>query len=368
MESDNCEVVQLHGNLDFFRCSYCANFTEWDAAYAAALASGKVVPCPSCASGVEERRNRGQRTNVHVGHLRPNIVLFDDVDDPLSQRAASLIDDDAESSPDALLILGTSLKVDGPSRELKNRLVPATHRNGGQVVYINNQPPPKAFRKPVTDHAFEMDCDVWVQDLATREASLWVDEGGQRRRRPPLGFHFRPEAKTVEEVIRKAESKLISIGDYTDVQFRTRTKEQVREDLSPFLPQQWLSTSPLLCVLSLFGWAESTFILHSKHMHFDVHDTQKRREMLEGPVWPIGRNHTRIVIPYNPGGHWILIEADVQDRVIRYYDSLPGTDLGPACEYVTAQLKRVSERLGRSCSAWSPPVDGVSATQLFVTA
>lgn len=85
-------------------------------------------------------------------------------------------------------------------------------------------------------------------------------------------------------MIKEAELQLISISDYSDVQFRTRTKEEVREDLSPFLPSHWLSTSPLMCVLSLFGWDESTIVLHSKHTDFDVNDVEKRKEMLDGPV------------------------------------------------------------------------------------
>ena len=85
-------------------------------------------------------------------------------------------------------------------------------------------------------------------------------------------------------MIKEAELQRISIGDYSDVQFRTRTKKEVREDLSPFLPLHWLSTSPLMSVLSLFGWGESTIVLHSKHTAFNLNNFEKRKEMLDGPV------------------------------------------------------------------------------------
>ena len=124
-----------------------------------ALASGEIISCPECASKVEERRRRGGRTNIHVGHLRPNIVLYHDIDDPLSEAKARIIDEDADSTPDVLLVVGTSLAIDGPRYELKNKLIPAVRRKGGKVIYVNNKPPLRAFFKPVVDHIFEMDYD-----------------------------------------------------------------------------------------------------------------------------------------------------------------------------------------------------------------
>ncbi len=90
----------------------------------------------------------GGRTNIHVGDLRPNIVLYHDVDNPLSETKATMIDEDANSTPDVLLVVGTSLAIDGPTYELKNELIPAVRRNGGKVIHVNNNPPPRAFPSP----------------------------------------------------------------------------------------------------------------------------------------------------------------------------------------------------------------------------
>ena len=360
MESEDCEVVQLHGNLDTLRCSSCGHSEAWDDVDEAALSSGKIVHCPKCTSRVEERRQQKRRTNIHVGHLRPNIVLFNDLD-PLDELKASIIDDDTASRPDLLLIMGTSLAVYGPRRELKDRLIPATRRNGGRVIYVNSQPPPTAFRKPVVDHSFVMDCDTWVRELATRKTSLSGEEDGQIHRSPPPGFKFQPKAKTVEEVLKEADSSLISIGDYSGFPFRCRNKKDMREDLGTFLPRRWLGTSALMCVLSLFEWGESTLVMHSKFMAFDVHDVREIRKKLEGMFWPVGRQHTRIIVPYNPGDHWILIEVDIPDRVVRYYNSLPGYEVNAACKYVETQVMRAGTRLGRYQPDWGLPVDGVRA-------
>lgn len=178
IESNDYDVVQLHGNLDSLRCSYCSHLTSWDSVREINLASGEIVSCPVCASKVEERRKRGGRTNIHVRHLRPNIVLYHDIDDPLSEAKARIIDEDADLTPDVLLVVGTSLAIDGPRYELKNKLIPAVRQKGGKVIYVNNKPPPRAFTKPVVDHILEMDCDFWVRDLAAREPSLREDEAG----------------------------------------------------------------------------------------------------------------------------------------------------------------------------------------------
>jgi len=124
-----------------------------------ALASGEVVPCPEYASKVEERRRKGGRTNIHVRYLRPNVILYHDINDPLSEIKARIIDKDADLTPNIYLVVGILLAIDGPRYELKNKLIPAVRRNGGKVIYVNKNPPPRAFSKPVVDYIFEMDCD-----------------------------------------------------------------------------------------------------------------------------------------------------------------------------------------------------------------
>ena len=85
-------------------------------------------------------------------------------------------------------------------------------------------------------------------------------------------------------MIKEAELKLIFIDDYFDVQFKIRTKNEVKEDLSFFLLTNWLSTFSLMCVLSLFEWGESTTVLHSKHVKFDMNNVEKKMKMLNESV------------------------------------------------------------------------------------
>jgi len=77
-----------------------------------------------------------------------------------------------------------------------------------------------------------------VRDLVAREPFLRKNEARQTSQRLSCGFDFQSKAKTVDEVIKETELKLIFIDDYFDVQFRIRTKKEVRKDLSLFLLQR----------------------------------------------------------------------------------------------------------------------------------
>ena len=91
--------------------------------------------------------------------MRLNIILFYDINDPLSEVKARIINEDAKLTPDVLLVVSTLLAIDGPRYELKNKLIPAVRQKGKKVIYVNNKPPLKAFFKPVVNYIFKIDCD-----------------------------------------------------------------------------------------------------------------------------------------------------------------------------------------------------------------
>ena len=162
MKSENCEVIQLHNNLDFFWCSYCRHLTSWDDIYKTAFIFKEVVSCLNCTSRLEEQWTREKRTNIHVKHLQLNIVLFHDIDNSLSERKASIIDNDTNLRPDVLLVISTSLTINSSRYELKSKLILTIHCNSEKVIYVNNRPFLKVFCKPVVDHIFKMNCNIWV--------------------------------------------------------------------------------------------------------------------------------------------------------------------------------------------------------------
>lgn len=367
IEFKDCNVIQLHDNLDFFRCSYCRHLMNWDDVRKTILAFEEIVSCSECASRIEERQRRRERTNIHVRHLRFNIVLFQDIDDSLSETKARIIDKDVNSKSDVILIVDTSLIIDDSRYELKNKLISTIRRNDEKIIYVNNNSSSRTFFKLVIDHIFKMNCDLWVQDLVTHESFLQKDEVKQTFQHLSCNFDFQSKAKTVDEVIKETELKLIFIDDYFDLQFRTWTKKEVREDLSLFLSQRWLSTSFLMCVLSLFKWDEFIKVLHSKLTKFDANDVEKRKKMLNESVWSIERKHTRIIILHNLNNHWILIVVNISIRTISYYSSLSEYHLSDCCEFVKTQMKRVDEKLDQDYFMWNSFIEDVSTLSHFTS-
>jgi len=62
-------------------------------------------------------------------------------------------------TPNILLVVSILLAINDSRYELKNKLIPAVRRNGRKVIYVNKNPPPRVFSKPVVDYIFEIDYD-----------------------------------------------------------------------------------------------------------------------------------------------------------------------------------------------------------------
>jgi hypothetical protein len=122
------------------------------------------------------RESRGKRS-IKIGTLLPNIVLYNDpTPHPSSFDTSTLISCDLGRRPDLLLIFGTSLKVFGIKKLVKD-FAKTVHEKKGTVIYINRTPlPSPAEWQGVIDYWVEADCDDWVHDLKTRIPGLWMKQ------------------------------------------------------------------------------------------------------------------------------------------------------------------------------------------------
>jgi hypothetical protein len=122
------------------------------------------------------RESRGKRS-IKIGTLLPNIVLYNDpTPHPSSFDTSTLISADLGRRPDLLLIFGTSLKVFGIKKLVKD-FAKKVHEKKGTVIYINRTPlASPAEWQGVIDYWVEADCDDWVHDLKTRIPGLWMKQ------------------------------------------------------------------------------------------------------------------------------------------------------------------------------------------------
>jgi NAD-dependent SIR2 family protein deacetylase len=172
-----CEVVQLHGDLDKLRCTMCSTQYEWRDEETDIYLEGAAPSCPKCKEKSEDRQATGKR-GLAVGCLRPNIVLYGE-DHPSNTLLTPLIPFDAGCRPEVLVIMGTSLKVFGLQKIVREFAKAVhSHKNGkGRVIFVNRTRPAESVWEGIIDDFVAMDCDDWVEDLKSRRHDLWFRQG-----------------------------------------------------------------------------------------------------------------------------------------------------------------------------------------------
>lgn len=118
---DPPRCVPLHGTLTrlyCMTCTYSCALTE----YLPSLAAGAPPLCPSCSDMAVVRAAAGKRARA-IGKLRPSVVLYGEahadaegVGDVVRRDLTGTSKGSGRSGPDLLLVVGTSLRVPGTKR------------------------------------------------------------------------------------------------------------------------------------------------------------------------------------------------------------------------------------------------------------
>jgi NAD-dependent SIR2 family protein deacetylase len=172
-----CEVVQLHGDLEKTRCTLCQHVIDWDETATSSFLDGEAPSCEQCMKKNAEREAKGKR-GMSVGLLRPNIVLYGE-EHPSNHLLAPFVPFDLNSNPEVLIIMGTSLKVFGLQKIVKDfaKQVHSRKDGKGKVIFVNRTKPAESVWEDVIDQYVAMDCDDWVRDLRVRREDLWLRQG-----------------------------------------------------------------------------------------------------------------------------------------------------------------------------------------------
>ena len=181
------QVCQLHGDIHTLRCDYCNGVQQYTEEWMARLLDGEAPDCPICVTKCmpltqaevltvgELREARGKRA-LKIGTLLPNIVLYNDpTPHPSASTTSTVISADLSRKPDLLLIFGTSLKVHG-IKKLVRDFAKNVHANNGMVVLVNRDELSKSEWQNHIDYWVEGDCDSWVHDMKTRIPHLWMKQ------------------------------------------------------------------------------------------------------------------------------------------------------------------------------------------------
>ncbi|KAF5392343.1 hypothetical protein D9757_001449 [Collybiopsis confluens] len=183
--------IPLHGTLQQVHCQICTQSFPLDR-YLPALASGVPPECPECTSMERTRQLVGKRPRG-VGKLRPSVVLYNEAHKDgegvgeIVQK--DLIGSKGRSGADLLLVVGTSLRVPGTKRMVRE-FSKAVHSRGSsskesspgdeqgqqqqqqqpmKVIYLN-------LDFPVPTREWEGVFDAWIQGDAQMFAQMLQED------------------------------------------------------------------------------------------------------------------------------------------------------------------------------------------------
>jgi NAD-dependent histone deacetylase SIR2 len=158
------KTVQLHGTINTMVCSKC----HWTSPLQPDLFDteevGQVPDCPECLELDNVRKIAGKRTQG-VGKLRPRIVLYNE-GNPDAEAIGSVSESDLNSRPDGLVVVGTTLKIPGVKRIVRE-MAQAVHAAKGAVVWMNIDDPPQFYNMKEFENTFDLivkgDCQIIPQ-------------------------------------------------------------------------------------------------------------------------------------------------------------------------------------------------------------
>lgn len=160
----NYDVVQLHGNLNSLACTKCFQTFEWSRSWGRSFRRGELPSCPTCEEKNYLRSLQGKRVIDNIGILRPNIVLYGENHPSGDIISHGLNFDIRKGRPDFFIIMGTSLKVHGVKRLVKD-ISKEVHERGGLVLLINKTTVGDSSWAGIIDYQISEDCDDWVNFL-----------------------------------------------------------------------------------------------------------------------------------------------------------------------------------------------------------
>ncbi|KAJ1966179.1 NAD-dependent deacetylase hst3 [Dipsacomyces acuminosporus] len=174
------KAVQLHGDLENVICTICHTKYPFTEKLAEEFCEGAPPPCPRCKE-IEAIRDLVGKRSVATGFLRPDIVLYNETH-PQGELIGTLSEFDLKRRPDLLIVIGTSLKIPGVKRMVRemSRCVhacptKAKRAGAGKSIFINRDEPPKGW-EGVFDYYIAGDSDQAIGLLPIKDADTKTDD------------------------------------------------------------------------------------------------------------------------------------------------------------------------------------------------
>ena len=162
-------TIQLHGGLEKMVCSKCCVVSDFEPAL---FEGPEAPPCSNCREIDRVRISHAGKRSHGVGCLRPRIVLYNE-QNPDDEAIGAVVKADLRARPDAVVVVGTSMRIPGVKRIVREMCGVVRGRRDGIAVWINQGPPPpgKEF-EDCWDLVVKGDCDRVAEHAAMKR---WDD-------------------------------------------------------------------------------------------------------------------------------------------------------------------------------------------------
>ncbi|KAK6843526.1 hypothetical protein PG987_004386 [Apiospora arundinis] len=132
------KTIQLHGGLEQMICSKCNSTSPFDGSL---FHGPEPPPCKSCEEMDNIRTSYAGKRSHGIGKLRPRMVLYNEYN-PDEEAIANVVKADTRARPDAIIVVGTSMKIPGVRQIVRNMCKVTRERKDGIAVWINLDPEP----------------------------------------------------------------------------------------------------------------------------------------------------------------------------------------------------------------------------------
>lgn len=186
------KTVQLHGGLEKMTCTKCNEISDFEPEEF----DGPIPPeCKACQTKDHIRTEIEGRRSHGIGRLRPRMVLYHE-HNPDDEAIGNVTRADMRTRPDAVLVVGTTLKVPGVRRIVREMCAIVRDRRDGFTAWINNDPEPSGKE-------FE---DSW--DMIIKGTS---DEVARQARLPQWDEPENPTIISAEDAERISSSQEVAV-------------------------------------------------------------------------------------------------------------------------------------------------------------
>lgn len=199
-------TIQLHGGLEKMVCSKCSHLSDFEPA----LFDGPEPPlCRVCVETDKVRTDHAGKRSHGIGKLRPRIVLYNE-HNPDEEAIGAVVSSDLRARPDAVIVVGTSMKIPGVRRIVREMCGVVRGRRDGLAVWVNRDPPPLGKE-------FEDCWDLVVKGASDKVAQQWNDANRGYTDCTDSEVERAKAAGDVQVIINSQHEKVLSHGIPTPV-------------------------------------------------------------------------------------------------------------------------------------------------------